>query len=76
MVEEFHGGGEMGESRHLEAEEPKITDEGSRHLKHICQDKTQRKLDTHKFTQVEFLYSKCVVIYKRGDHLFVVTGAM
>jgi len=40
MVEDFHGDGEMEESRHLEEEEePKISDERSRHLKHLCQDK-------------------------------------
>jgi len=49
-----------------------ISDEVSRHSKHLCQDKTQRKLDTKKFTQTEFLYSKCVVITRGGDHLFIV----
>jgi len=40
MVEDFHGGGEMEESRHLQEEESKISDKGSRHLKRLCQDKT------------------------------------
>jgi len=62
MVEDFHGGGGMEESRHLEEEEPKISDDWSRHLKHLCQDKTQRKLYTQK----------CAMNYKRGGHLFIV----
>ena len=62
MVEDFHGGGGMEESHHLEEEEPKICDHWSHNLKHLCQDKMHRKLDT----QVDFLYSKCIVNYKRG----------
>ena len=34
MVEDFHAGGGM------EEEEPKISDDWSLHLKHLCQDKT------------------------------------
>ena len=40
MVEDFHGGGGMKESHHLEEEESTISDDWSRHLKHLCQDKT------------------------------------
>jgi len=70
MFEGIHGDGEMKESCHLEEEESKISNEGSHHLKHLCQDKTQRKLDNQKFTQTKFLYSKCVFIYNEQDHLF------
>jgi len=45
MVEDFIGGGGIEESRHLEEEEPNINYYWSRYLKHLCQDKTQRKLD-------------------------------
>jgi len=51
MVEDFHRVGGMGESRHMEEEKPKISDDWNRHFKHIFQDKTQGKVDTHKFTQ-------------------------
>ena len=36
MVKDFHGGGEMKESHHLEEEETKIIDEGSNNLEHLC----------------------------------------
>jgi len=65
MVVDIHGGGRMEKSFHLEEERSKISDEKSHHLKHLCQDKTQRKIATHRFTQAKFLYSKYVVIYKR-----------
>jgi len=40
MDEDFHEGRGIEESRHLEEEEPKISDDWSCHLKHLCHDKT------------------------------------
>jgi len=48
-----------------------ISDDWSHHLKHLFQNKTQRKLGTQKFTQAEFLYSKYVVIYNEQGQLFI-----
>jgi len=58
-------------SRPLEEGKSKIIDEQLSPLEACYEDKTQRKIDTQRFTQAEFLYSKYVVNYKRQGHLFI-----